>query len=165
MCFHNVHIYEVDLFQYDNFFHVFSLERSEYEPLICEWVEEVLNRKVVTPNTFTKTIHIKVEEVLNYKVTASDEVLNNKVTASDWDKPSRTGWVEEVLNCKVITPRDFPFTNRSEMGEVLNCKVIKPIITNIEPDEMVEEVLNCKVITPNKTSAAGNRQQSPYPLF
>ena len=31
---------------FDNFFLLFSMERSEYEQVIAEWVEEVLNCKV-----------------------------------------------------------------------------------------------------------------------
>jgi hypothetical protein len=31
---------------FDNFFLLFSMERSEYERVIAEWVEEVLNCKV-----------------------------------------------------------------------------------------------------------------------
>jgi hypothetical protein len=100
---------------FDSFFSVFSLERKEYEPLICEWVEEVLNCKVVTPSKQSFTACALVEEVLNRKVVTSD-----------------TGW--DSIGVLV--------------EEVLNLKVIKPIITNIEPDEMVEEVLNCNITKP-----------------
>jgi len=36
---------------FDNFFLLFSMERSQYEQVIAEWVEEVLNCKVDTTPT------------------------------------------------------------------------------------------------------------------
>jgi hypothetical protein len=33
---------------FEDFFPLFGMEREEYEPVIAEWVEEVLNRKVVS---------------------------------------------------------------------------------------------------------------------
>ena len=50
------------------FFQAFSLEESDYEPIIADWVEEVLKRKV---NTTVKSPHhfdASVEEVLKRKV-------------------------------------------------------------------------------------------------
>ena len=40
---------------FDRFFQAFSLERNNYESLIAEWVEEVLNNKV---NTIDNRFHI-----------------------------------------------------------------------------------------------------------
>jgi hypothetical protein len=37
---------------FDNFFLLFSMERSQYEQVISEWVEEVLNCKVGTTISF-----------------------------------------------------------------------------------------------------------------
>ena len=36
---------------FSEFFHFFSMERSEYEPIIAEWAEEVLNFKVVSTDS------------------------------------------------------------------------------------------------------------------
>ena len=57
-------------------------------------------------------------------------------------------WVEEVLNCKVITPKIVQWLRLRSVEEVLNCKVITPRTTQSCFYWMVEEVLNCKVITP-----------------
>ena len=54
-----------------NFFKLFSMERSEYEPLIVEWVEEVLNRKLYSTIRFDDTQVPEVEEVLNRKVNST----------------------------------------------------------------------------------------------
>jgi hypothetical protein len=53
---------------FNRFFQAFSLDRIDYEPIIAEWVEDVLNHKVIT--TF-EAIYIQfrlVEDVLNHKV-------------------------------------------------------------------------------------------------
>jgi hypothetical protein len=59
---------------FDNFFRIFSLEKSDYEPLIKEWVEQVLKRKATTSDS---TLGIKpewVEKILNRKVITSGSI-------------------------------------------------------------------------------------------
>lgn len=51
-----------------NFFRLFSLEENEFQPIIIEWVEEVLNHKVTTSYDNVNVSLSKVEEVLNHKV-------------------------------------------------------------------------------------------------
>jgi hypothetical protein len=52
---------------FDRFFQAFSLEQSDYEPLIAEWVEEVLKRKVnMTSQNFSYSSAL-VELILNSK--------------------------------------------------------------------------------------------------
>jgi hypothetical protein len=52
---------------FDRFFQTFSLKRVDYEPLIKEWVKQVLNYKVVTTGAIRCPQHLMVEEVLNSK--------------------------------------------------------------------------------------------------
>ena len=97
---------------FNPFFAIFSTERKEYEWIVAEWVEEVLNCKVDIPNMSKAMIPLKVEEVLNCKV----------------DIPIvwptlKTRQVEEVLNCKVITPLLQNYTNSCLVEEVLNNSV------------------------------------------
>ena len=70
-----------------DFFRIFSMKINEFEPIISEWVEEVLNCKVVTTNPDSRTCRDVVEEVLNCKV----------VTTVDYDDADVLQ-VEEVLN-------------------------------------------------------------------
>ena len=70
-----------------NFFSLFSMDRSEFEPIISEWVEEVLNRKAETTEYLIGQCAKKVEEVLNRKVETTCTPFWNT-----------TGTVEEVLN-------------------------------------------------------------------
>lgn len=69
--------YRYDFFK--NFFVLFSLEWYEYEKVMGEWVEEVLNCRVTTISSLFNLYSNTVEEVINCNV------------------------VEEVINCKVIT--------------------------------------------------------------
>jgi hypothetical protein len=50
---------------FTNFFRLFSMERSEYERVIADWVEEVLNFKVDTTHVIEFVLFNVVEEVLN----------------------------------------------------------------------------------------------------
>ena len=72
---------------FEDFFLLFSMERDEYEPIIIEWVEEVLNCKVTTSIWHKFHYALLVEEVLNCKVTTS-LLTSNKYSTS----------VEELLN-------------------------------------------------------------------
>ncbi len=49
---------------FEGFFNLFSLELDDYQPIISEWVEEVLNYKVETPSG-TSANRIKVTSLVN----------------------------------------------------------------------------------------------------
>jgi hypothetical protein len=53
---------------FDRFFQAFSLEHDDYEPIIAEWVEEVLNHRVNTIGWGLARRDSRMEEVLNHKV-------------------------------------------------------------------------------------------------
>ena len=142
-----------DFFEF--FFRIFSLEHNEYEPIIAEWVEEVLNHKVDTTDFLHFRYLDSVEEVLNNKVNTTryesqypdrivEAVLNHKVdTTNAWTRLPK-GLVEEILNHKVdITPLHGAFTNE-QVEYVLDYKVC---ITESEQEprrQRVEQVLNSK---------------------
>jgi hypothetical protein len=44
---------------FDNFFLLFSMERSEYEQVIAEWVEEVLNCKVYATTGAVRLLELR----------------------------------------------------------------------------------------------------------
>ena len=74
-----------------NFFVLFSLEPYDYEKVMREWVEEVLNCKVNTTQCDGVLNVTKVEEVLNHKV----DVTMARIT-------DRSTEVEEVLNSDTV---------------------------------------------------------------
>ena len=140
------------------FFPLFSIEYDEYQWIIAEWVEEVLNCKVMTPYRTGDCSAGTVEEVLDCKVMTPrnqnevnphlvEEVLNCKVITSETPIHIQSRKVEEVLNCKVITPEHWLINRKPLVEKVLNCNVISPDSVTSDKHEMVEEVLNNSVKT------------------
>ncbi len=127
---------------FNDFFFLFSLDSARFEPILKDWVEEVLNCKVNTTVRVVFFMNEEVEEVLNCKVNATDggvyyapelveEVLNCKVdkTASSLDK-----WMGEILKCTPGTANDHLHQFKSEVEDVLNHTV-----TNMDGGEMIDE--------------------------
>lgn len=106
-----------------NFFSLFSLERSEFDSIMSEWVEEVLNCKVNT--------------------TLVKQVLNCNVNTVYWMMGDDRNRVEQVLNCKVNTINPGAgWLLDSAVEQVLNCKVHTTGENHSERPKKVEEVLN-----------------------
>ena len=141
-----------------NFFVLFSLEPHEYEKVMGEWVEEVINCKVNTTDNGIRNMIIKVEEVLNCKVNTTtkyhgqqeqqvEEALNCKVITTVCESVGNSLMVEKVLNCKVITTTAaaavcvYP-----TVEEVLNYKVDVTMARITDRSTKVEEVLNLETI-------------------
>jgi hypothetical protein len=121
---------------FSSFFLLFSMKMNDFEPIISEWVEEVLNCKVNTAELDCHSVNNQVEEVLNCKVNTAD--FGIYPTAIE---------VEEVLNCKVNTAQASCFRKHQRVEEVLNCKVNTAYIRNEGHTVLVEEVLNCEINT------------------
>ena len=66
---------------FNDFFPLFGMERKEYEPVIAEWVEEVLKRGVSSTDGSSRRKGGGVEEVLKHGVssTNSKELLRFEV--------------------------------------------------------------------------------------
>ena len=116
---------------FPNFFMIFSMERDQFEPIISEWVEEVLNHKVSIPRSNDPINEKTVEEVLNHRVNttqhypfsarkAVEEVLNHKVSTTHGVKAYRWSNVEDVLNHKVETTKSFGGPKHFQVDKVLN---------------------------------------------
>ena len=95
-----------------DFFPLFGMEREEYEPVITEWVEEVLKRKVVSTKSFSSQNGLKVEEVLKRGV-SSTRNRKNRILRE----------VEEVLKRKVVSTSRAEYTSHLPVEEVLNNKL------------------------------------------
>ena len=138
---------------FSNFFHLFSMELSDFEPIISEWVEEVLNSKVVSTRAFLSLDSFLVEEVLNSKVVSTDgsarpkdmrveEVLNSKVVSTSTSAFFLSLRVEEVLNSKVVSTIPTNGPEGSEVEDALNSKFVLTPVSATKSPFMVEEVLN-----------------------
>ena len=116
---------------FPSFFSIFSLEQSEFEPIISSWVEEVLNHKVSTTGNKLGYFSRKVEEVLNHKVSTTEE--KTTVTAK---------WVEEVLNHKVSETFEVDAAQKRKVKKVLDSRVSTTKNNSLFSERSVEEVLN-----------------------
>ncbi len=142
---------------FSNFFYFFSLELNDYEPIICEWAEQVLNFNVIKPRKLTGMQEKPVEEALDFKVNTSlsptvagdgmvVEILKHKVFKSYSPLYEIWGDVEKVLKHKVITPGHTNITHPHEMEDVLSFKVTEPLPERCGYPRLVESIINHNVI-------------------
>lgn len=139
---------------FKDFFPLFGLERIEYEPVIAEWVEEVLKRGV--SSTLRAFGHFGVEEVLKLGVSSTtltnssedywvEEALNRGVTSTGGTRLGLVEEVEEVLKRKVnSTLSGFPLMDVG-VEEVLKREVFSTLQSKIDYQNQVEEVLKREV--------------------
>lgn len=132
-----------------DFFPLFGLEQLEYEPVIAEWVEEVLKRGVSSTKSANHRVLFPVEEVLKRGVSSTE--FNDGVQSVGAEKVLKRGvsstgarvrpWndgVEEVLkhgvsstNSKELLPFEVEKVLSLKAG-VRECKMkIKKIFKKI----------------------------------
>lgn len=96
---------------FSTFFNLFSLTKKEYELIISEWVESILNNEV-------RNTHIGYQ-----KERESESVLNNSVTSIVWNHLSNKSWIDGVLKSGTIVPHQRIKSNCSGLKEVLSKEV------------------------------------------
>jgi len=120
---------------FHTFFVLFSLEPYDYEKVMGEWVEEVLNCKVTTTDLGLSFLNERVEEVLNCKV-----------NTTKWDGSFKRTEVEEVLNCKVNTTSNSMAQPPKLIDDILNHKVDVTMARITDHSTEVEEVLDLDTV-------------------
>ena len=115
---------------FTNFFLIFSLEPNDYQKVMGDWVEEVLNCRVSTTNRNVCAPTYPVEEVLNCRVSTTNSHFLNLISL-----------VEEVLNCRVSTTKGHLRNRYGKVEEVLNCRVSTTEAGFGYTENWVEEVL------------------------
>ena len=131
---------------FPSFFSVFSLEQSEFEPILSSWVEEVLNYKVSTTQRHARNFFESVEEVLNSKVSTTysctftsdqllEEILNHKVSETFEINASQKRTVKKVLDSKVSTTTFGGGGHSKKVEEVLNSVWVKKALNNVQQNE------------------------------
>ena len=139
-----------------DFFPLFGMERLEYEPVIAEWVEEVLKRGVSSTYIEGDNLEVLVEEVLNRKVNSTlsgfplmdvgvEEVLKHEVFSTLQSKIDYQNQVEEVLKREVSSTQRNHMNDCDEMEEALKRGVYSTQCNvGLQGSRPVEEVLKPK---------------------
>ena len=122
-----------------DFFPLFGMERLEYEPVIAEWVEEVLKRGVSSTNPNAYLNNLPVEEVLKRGVSSTQR---NHMNVCDE--------VEDALKLGVSSFLNFDTPRNREVGRALNNKVSSSNSKELLQYE-VDKVLQIK-IQPEETN-------------
>ena len=145
-----------------DFFPLFGLERLEYEPVIAEWVEEVLKRGVSSTFTEADGLRASVEDVLKREVFSTqcnvglqgsrpvEEVLESKASPTTVDNLSAVVTMEEALKLGVSSFLNFDTPRNREVGRALNNKVSSSNSKELLQYE-VDKVLQIK-IQPEETN-------------
>ena len=125
---------------FSEFFNLFTMERDEFEPLISEWLESVLNCGVTTTIKIFYSNSPKLESVLNCGVTTTFSTdLSTNI------------WLESALNCGVTTTVFPKQDNLFGLESALNCGVTTTYSVDMKWHVPLESVLNCGVTTSART--------------
>ena len=118
-----------------DFFPLFDLERIEYEPVIAEWVEEVLKRGVSSTNPNAYLNNLPVEEVLKRGVSSTQRNHMN-----DCDE------MEEALKRGVYSTQcNVGLQGSRPVEEVLKPKTSPTTVDNLSAVVTMEEALKLGV--------------------
>ena len=119
---------------FNDFFPLFGMVREEYEPVIAEWVEEVLKRGV--SSTLTDIL---------MELRTMEEVFNREVSSTLQSKIAYQNQVEEVLKCNVSSTFGSKTANILGVKEVLKREVYSTQCNvGLQGSRPVEEVLESK---------------------
>jgi hypothetical protein len=156
---------------FTNFFPLFCLEVNEFQPLLSEWVEGVLNcgvsatgdlgmeriatvEKIFDSNVnmtrylYTRSghrLHSTVEGILNHGYRKGsrkvDEVLNHKVSITEYCGIIPNYDLEEVLNREINELDGGELLDISTLEKVLNIGINETIGTTIRDSNQINEAI------------------------
>ena len=97
---------------------------------------------------FYTTLFSMTSEVFNQVISEwVEDTLNCKVLSTEQINCSWSRWVEDTLNCKVLTTERSCIKSRGKVEDTLNCKVLTTNETFQARPNWVEDTLNIKVLT------------------
>jgi hypothetical protein len=152
---------------FTNFFPLFCLEIDEFQPLLSEWVEGILNRGVSSTSNPGANAYDQVEGILNSGVSATgdlgmeriatvesilnhgyrkgsrkvDEVLNHKVSITEYCGIIPNYDLEEVLNREINELDGGELLDISTLEKVLNIGINETIGTTIRDSNQINEAI------------------------
>jgi len=119
---------------FNDFFPLFGMVREEYEPVIAEWVEEVLKRGV--SSTILRSIN---------RTTPVEEVLKRGVSSTLTDILMELRTMEEVLKLGVYSTQcNVGLQGSRPVEEVLESKASPTTVDNLSAVVAMEKVLSLK---------------------
>lgn len=157
---------------FTDFFIIFCLEVNEFQPILSEWVEEILNRGVNTTSKIMGDWELevegvlnngyrkgsrKVDEVLNHKVVTTEycgiipsydleEVLNREINEIDGGELFETGAVEKLLNPKITETKGSTILDTTHIHEALSRGFVS-ISPASEKIDFTQQVIVNELIT------------------
>ena len=137
---------------FTDFFPLFCLEVNEFQPLLSEWVEGILNRGVSATGDLGMKRIATVEGVLNLWVSSTqtmsweslipvEDILNR-----GYRKGSRK--VDEVLNSSEDTNTEGRYNKPRQVDKVLNLEINETIGTTIRDSNQINEEIGRGGIVP-----------------
>ena len=136
---------------FTNFFPLFCLEIDEFQPLLSEWVEGILNRGVSSTSNPGANAYDQVEGILNSGVSSTGDLGMERISTVEsilnhgYRKGSRK--VDEVLNHKVVTTEYCGIIPSYDLEEVLNREINEIDGGELLDNITLEKVLNHKVVS------------------
>ena len=129
---------------FTDFFILFCLEVNEFQPILSEWVEGILNSGVSATGDLGMGRIATVEGVLNHGYRKGsrkvDEVLNHKVAITEYCGIIPNYDLEEVLNREINEIDGGELLDNITMEKVLNHKVVSILPANLQ-NELIQQVL------------------------
>jgi hypothetical protein len=131
---------------FTNFFPLFCLEIDEFQPLLSEWVEGILNRGVSSTSNPGANAYDQVEGILNSGVSSTGDLGMERISTVEsilnhgYRKGSRK--VDEVLNHKVVTTEYCGIIPNYDLEEVLNREINELDGGELLDVSTLEKVLN-----------------------
>lgn len=159
---------------FTDFFPLFCLEVNEFQPLLSEWVEGILNRGVSSTSHPGANAYDQVEGILNSGVSATgdlgmeriatvesilnhgyrkgsrkvDEALNHKVSITEYCGIIPNYDLEEVLNREINELDGGELLDISTLDKVLNLEINETIGTTIRDSNQINEAIGRGGIVP-----------------
>ena len=129
---------------FTDFFPLFCLGVNEFQPLLSEWVEGILNCGVSATGDLGMERITTVESILNHGYRKGsrkvDEVLNHKVVTTEYCGIIPSCDLEEVLNREINELDGGELLDISTLEKVLNREVVSILPANLQ-NELIQQIL------------------------
>lgn len=156
---------------FTDFFILFCLEVNQFQPLLTEWVEGILNRGVASSNLLDHGAVQRVERVLSSGVITSvemgliwtvpegvirhgyrkgsrkvEEVLNRKINDIDGGELFEDGALEKILNTKITETKGSTILDTTHIHDALSRGFVS-ISPASEKIDFTQQVIVNELIT------------------